>query len=298
MTISALPVKQSKSQIESRCAALVPTGRAIALALALGAAAAGPAAYAHSLADVQSQLYHDEQFFEVVNREFPKFALEDAAGRPVTLDDFTGKVAVLHFIDAHCTELCPLHSELLAKIQAMINLTPMRDQVEFVSITVNPSQDTPEILDKYGPQHGFDPTNWVFLTARPGQPEDTTRKLAEALGQKFTRTADGDFVHGTVTYVVDQKGTLRGNFHGLKFAPTNLIVFVNALANDVYQPGHSAAAAANPAVASSVEGGVDWLSAAPFALFALALFWLVGATAFFLLRRRRRIHGDATKVAR
>lgn len=264
----------------------------------LGAAASSSAASAHSLADVQNQLYRDEQYFQVVNREFPKFALADAAGRPVALDNFRGKVVVLHFIDGHCKELCPLHSELLAQIQAMIDRTPMRDQVEFVSITVNPSQDTPEILDKYGPQHGFDPRNWVFLTTRPGQPEDTTRKLAEALGQKFTRTADGDFIHGIVTYVIDQKGMLRGNFLGLKFEPTNLVVFINALANDVYLPGHSAGVAAKPAVPSSVEGRADWLSAATFALLALGLLWLVGATAFFLLRRRRRVHSDATRETR
>jgi protein SCO1/2 len=76
----------------------------------------------------------------------------------------------------------------------------------------------------------------MFLTAPPDQPEDTTRRIAEAYGLKFTAGDDGMQMHGTVTHVIDQDGRLRARFHGLKFEPVNFVAFVNALTNRTEKP--------------------------------------------------------------
>lgn len=201
----------------------------LALATALGLSSA---AFAHSVEDTQRLLGDREKFFQPLDREAPAFDLQDAEGRAVRLADLRGKVVVLHFIYASCPDICPLHAEKIAEIQAMVNRTPMKDQVRFVSITTDPKRDTAEVLRGYGPAHGLDPANWVFLTARPGQPEDTTRRLVEAYGHKFLATEGGDQVHSIVTHVIDRHGRWRANFHGLRFEPTNLVVFVNALVNE------------------------------------------------------------------
>jgi protein SCO1/2 len=140
-------------------------------------------------------------------------------------------VVVLHFVYASCPDICPLHAEKLAEIQAMVNLTPMREVVRFVTITTDPARDTPQVMRDYGPAHGLDPANWAFLTTLPGQPEDTTRRLAEAFGHRFTPVEDGYQMHSIVTHVIDQDGVWRANFHGLKFEPTSLVVYLNALVN-------------------------------------------------------------------
>ena len=141
------------------------------------------------------------------------------------------------FIYASCPDVCPLHAEKLAQIQEMANQTPMKDHVQFISITTDPTNDTPDVLRQYGPAHGLDSSNWVFLTTKPGQPEDATRQLAEAFGHKFMKTEDGYQIHGIVTHVIDKDGRWRGNFHGLKFQPVNMVVFMNALANDHHHEG-------------------------------------------------------------
>lgn len=207
------------------------------LALALGlAVAAAPLASAHSLKDVEGQLGSREKFFQPVDKEAPDFALRDADGRTVRLADFRDRVVVLHFIYARCPDFCPLHADKIAEIQTMVNRTPMKDQVQFISITTDPERDTPEVLRDYGPAHGLDPANWMFLTSGPARPEDTTRRLAEQFGHKFTKTKDEYQVHGVVTHVIDREGRWRANFHGLRFEPTNLVVYVNALVNDVHRP--------------------------------------------------------------
>ena len=205
-----------------------------ALSLALGTATLTPAG-AHSLKEFESQLGDRERYFQSLDKETLGFELQDVDGRTVRFVDFQDKVVVLHFIYANCPDVCPLHTERIAEIQEMINQTPMRDQVQFVSVTTDPVNDIPDVLRDYGPDHGLDPVNWVFLTSKSGMPEDTTRTLAERFGHKFTKLDDSYQKHSIVTHVIDRKGRWRANFYGLKFDPTNLVLFINALVNDVHQ---------------------------------------------------------------
>lgn len=216
--------------------------RRLALGFALGIGLAG-STLAHSLKELEDQLHGREKYFEPVERPAPPFSLHDPDGRIVSLSDLRDQVVVLHFIYASCPDVCPLLAEKIGDIQRLVNTTPMRDQVRFVTITTDPERDTTDVLRGYGPAHGLDPTNWTFLTSGPERPEET-RQLAKEFGHTFTPTAEGMQMHGIVTHVIDREGRLRANFHGLKFEPTNLVVFVNALVNDVHKP----AAARNPSL--------------------------------------------------
>lgn len=207
-----------------------------ALTLALVTATVMSAA-AHSLKELEIRLGNREKYFQPIDKDAPEFELRDAAGRTVRLAGFHDKVVVLHFIYTNCPDVCPLHAERIAEIQEMINQTPMKEQVQFISVTTDPENDTAEVMRDYGPAHGLDPVNWVFLSSAPGTPEDTTRKLARRYGHKFTKTDEGYQTHGVVTHVIDREGRWRANFHGLKFSPTNLVLFINALVNDAHH-GH------------------------------------------------------------
>jgi protein SCO1/2 len=205
-------------------------------ALVLTIFAAAPA-MAHSMQELEDDLSQREKYFQPFDKQAPEFTLQDAAGRPVSLADFRGKVVVLHFIYASCPDACPLHAELIGRVQAMVNQTPTRDQVQFVTVTTDPVKDTPDILKAYGPAHGLDPTNWVFLTSGPEKPE-YTRALVKQFGHKFLVTEDGLQLHSVVTHVIDKEGRWRANFHGLKFEPTSLVTFINGLANEHGTAGH------------------------------------------------------------
>ncbi len=201
-------------------------------------AAPAPPTAAHSLKAVEEKLEAREAYVQIVDRPAPAFTLEDAAQAPVRqapirLSDLRGKVVVLWFVYARCPDVCPLHSEVLASIQDQVNRTPMRDAVEFISITTDPEHDTSEVLKNYGQTHGLDPTNWTMLTSGAKNPSDT-RELAERFGLKFTAVEDGYQMHGVVTHLIDKSGNLRARYHGLKFNSTNLIVHINALTNDYH----------------------------------------------------------------
>jgi protein SCO1/2 len=195
--------------------------------------AAAPTASAHSLKSLESDLHNKEMYFQPLDKQAPDFALMDADGLPVSLRDLRGKVVVLHFIYTNCPDVCPLHADRIAEIQEMVNQTPMREQVRFVTITSDPKRDTPDVMRKYGKAHGLDPVNWTFLTSGADRPT-ATRDLVQKFGHKFTDADGGYQVHSVVTHVIDREGRWRANFHGLKFQPTNLVLYINALVNDVH----------------------------------------------------------------
>ena len=217
----------------------MPNRRRLFAAIFLATALAGTAS-AHSLQELEDQLFANEKFFQPVDVPAPSFTLRDAQGIVVDMTDFRGKVVVLYFIYTHCPDVCPLQSEKVAGIQRLVNLTPMKGKVAFVAISTDPKRDQGATLSDYGVAHGLDPGNWSFLTAGPDQAEDATRKLAKSYGSEFTSEGDGVEVHGVVTHVIDQRGRMLARFHGLDFDPANLVLFVNALTNNLQDHRHEA----------------------------------------------------------
>ena len=204
--------------------------RRFIFAAALSALAV-PAAANHPEGDLDATMTKREKFFEAVDKPAPDFDLVDARGHTVSLSGLSDKIVVLQFIFASCPSMCPLHAEKLADAQSMINSSPMKELVQFVSITTDPANDTGTVLQAYGPEHGLDPTNWMFLTVPPGRDEATTRTLAKAFNHQFIKQEDGLQTHGVVTHIIDKGGRWAANFHGLEFENLNLALYVNGLTN-------------------------------------------------------------------
>ena len=198
----------------------------------LGLAVALPA-FAHSLDELEGDLLDREAYLEVVNRPAPDFSLMDADGREVRLSDYHGTVVVLWFVYTSCPDICPLHSEIVARIQEMANATPMREAVRFVAITTDPARDTAAVLAEYADIHGLDPANTVLLTSGVTAPY-ATREIAGRYGLKFTQRGDDYQLHAAVTHLIDKTGNLRARYHGLKFDPTTFVLHLNALTNDFH----------------------------------------------------------------
>lgn len=202
--------------------------------MGLSAIVATPTLANHPGEDLDARMMEKEKFFQIIDEpQAPPFHLQDAGGKIVRLSDFEDKITVMHFVYANCPDICPLHAEKMAAIQSSINSTPMKDMVQFISITTDPKNDIPDVLRDYAEWHGLDPINWMFLTKRTEQDEDATRKLAKDYGLEFTMTKDsGTMVHGAVIHVIDRGGRFAGKFHGMRFQNVNLVLYINGLLNN------------------------------------------------------------------
>lgn len=206
--------------------------RYLSVVLVAALALAEPALANHPGADLDNVMSEKEQYFQKIDKPAPSFDLLDSKGQPATLQMFSDKVVVLHFIYASCPDVCPLHAEKLAEVQRMINGSPMKDFVQFISITTDPQNDTAEVLNSYGPDHGLDQSNWRFLTVSPDKDEAGTRALAGAFNHKFVKADDGLQTHSVVTHVINKNGRWAANFHGLEFGSLNLVLYINGLINN------------------------------------------------------------------
>lgn len=186
-------------------------------------------AHAHPSGELDWQLDACERYFPALDRPAPNFDLQDAEGRPASLNGLAGKVIVVNFTYTHCSDVRPLHAEKIAAIQSLVNRTVISDRVRFVTITTDPARDSPDVLRAYGPQHGLDPANLMFLIGGQDEP-DATHRLAEAFGHHFVAVSDGLQRHGVVTHIIDRDGRLRANLRGLDIDNVSLVLFVTTLA--------------------------------------------------------------------
>jgi cytochrome oxidase Cu insertion factor (SCO1/SenC/PrrC family) len=74
----------------------------------------------------------------------PEFALTKQDGKRLALKDLRGKVIAITFIFASCADTCPLLTAKMAGIQNRLG-SDFGLKVFFVSITVDPERDTPDL---------------------------------------------------------------------------------------------------------------------------------------------------------
>lgn len=140
------------------------------------------------VAEFTDPLQPDEM---LVGYVIPEFALTDQEGRLADESILDGELTVLTFIFTNCPFACPGMTAEMLKLQDNLEGTGVR----FLSITVDPTNDTPEVLKAYGERNGVDFERWNLLT---GPFEDVRSIVRDSLnffvGEDTTRQielADG-----------------------------------------------------------------------------------------------------------
>jgi protein SCO1/2 len=144
----------------------------------------------------------------------PEFALTSQDGAQVTLADFRGKVVAVSFIFTLCTTTCPILTPMMSFAQDRLG-SDFGAKIAFVSITVDPARDTPQVLKEYARAFGANLAGWSFLTGAPAAIQDVTRRY----GVYASTAENGDVEHTFLTSVVDPHGILRVQYLGVRFDP-------------------------------------------------------------------------------
>jgi protein SCO1 len=110
-------------------------------------------------------------------RKFPNVLLRTHEDRPVWFYDdlIKGKTVLITFMYATCEGVCPGTAANLRKVQQRMGARAGRD-VFLYSITIKPTEDTPQALKRYAEMHGAGP-GWLFLTGAADDIELLRRTL-------------------------------------------------------------------------------------------------------------------------
>jgi protein SCO1/2 len=124
---------------------------------------------------------------------FPNIQLTTQDGKTVHFYDdlIKGKIVAIDLIYTTCQYSCPLETARLAQVQKMLGDRVGKD-IFFISITIDPKNDTPEVLKAYAKKFHAGP-GWTFLTGKKEEIDFLSRKLG--LYSDPAATLDGHTPH-------------------------------------------------------------------------------------------------------
>lgn len=153
----------------------------------------------------------------------PAFALVDQAGAVVKSESLRGRVLVVSFVFTTCAEACPLITAQLARTQSRVRDEKLDGRVRFVSITLDPVTDRPEVLRRYADTYDIDLATWHFLTGA----SDDVGRVVRAFG--LNAVARERIVHGSLVVLVDGKGRIAERRTDLELDPDRLLASLRKL---------------------------------------------------------------------
>lgn len=140
------------------------------------------------------------------------FWLTDQDGRTFTEASLDGKVWVAAFMFTRCPTVCP---EMVRRMRGIQEQAKQRGvPLALVSFSVDPENDTPEVLRAYTAAQQLDTSNWRFLTGDSAVIRDTAEKGFK-IGVDGTPRAGSEhfgITHGTHLVLLDQRRTIRGYY--------------------------------------------------------------------------------------
>jgi len=152
----------------------------------------------------------------LIDHKMPDFSLVDQSGNTVRLSDFQGKVVVVDFIYTRCPlpDVCPRLSANFASVSKKL-----RD-VEFLSITIDPQYDTPEVLSEYARRWQAG-ESWKFLTGTQAE----IQEVAGFFGLVYW-PEEGSITHTVATAVIGRDGRLAAKIDGAGYRPDQLLALI------------------------------------------------------------------------
>lgn len=178
-----------------------------------------------SRSDFNDEKKSDLAFIEINNerKKVPAFSFINQNGQIISNKDYEGKVYVIEFFFTTCPTICPRMNANLVQIQ---NTFKGLDNFGVASFTINPENDTSEVLKAYADKYGVTNPNWNLMTGDQVE----IYKLANEGFNLYTAkdaNAEGGFEHSGNFALIDKNGYLRS-----RVVNGNPIIFYNGMISE------------------------------------------------------------------
>lgn len=139
-------------------------------------------------------------------KELPSFTGTNFNGSQFKSESLKGKIWLASFMFTSCGDICP---RLNSQLSALYGEFKDESKLNFVSISVDPENDTEDVLKKYAERYGAKPEKWAFLRMSI----DTVKNLSLEGFRIASLNAPLD--HSKRIVLVDSEGQIRGYYDGL-----------------------------------------------------------------------------------
>ena len=142
------------------------------------------------------------------------FDLIDQDGLAFSSSSVSKKIWVVEYFFASCKGICPIMNEQRKRIQyAYLGDT----NLVILSFTVDPENDTPQVLKAYANAHDAAAKKWFFLTGDKELIYTLARKsffLLKPAEAKNQGDVGSDFIHTNNFVLIDENKQIRGYYDG------------------------------------------------------------------------------------
>lgn len=138
--------------------------------------------------------------------ELLDFPTIERSGEELRTSDYLGDVLVVDYVFTKCAGTCPMLTGKMAELQGALG---DRDDVRLLTFTVDPRNDSPEVLAAYADEHGADPERWKFLFLNEGQVLQMAHDGMGIGSPTDARVHSGNFM------LLDRQGRVRGKYRPL-----------------------------------------------------------------------------------
>ena len=138
------------------------------------------------------------------------FAFANQNGIWITEKDYENTIYVADFFFTTCPTICPKMTTNMVWLQQQLKNNP---KIKFLSFSVTPEIDRPEVLKKYALEKGVDEKNWNLVTGDKKEIYYLARKsfLAVKTGKPEELY---DMVHTENFILIDKNKRIRGFYDG------------------------------------------------------------------------------------
>ena len=135
----------------------------------------------------------------------PKFELTDQNNVKISNKEYIGKVYVLEFFFSTCPSICPIMNKNMVTIEK-----EFANEKDFgiASISINPENDTPEVLKEHAKKLEVTSTNWHFLTGDKDYIFELANKGFNLYVGENNKTLR-NFEHSGLFALIDKNGNIR-----------------------------------------------------------------------------------------
>lgn len=157
--------------------------------------------------DVSYRQHNGKTTTDTIYQRIPSFNFFNEDSVLVSDKTYAGKVWISEFFFASCPSICPIMNTQMKNVA--IALAPYQKELQYLSFTIDPTNDTPSRLKQHKNKLGITNPNWAFLSGN----EAFTHQLGIKHFLIFAgreEEALGGYAHSGAFTLVDKKGYVRG----------------------------------------------------------------------------------------